>query len=163
MKKIYSLILLLHLLPVLSQNKNIEYFSKEEKSDSIKITENKTIGYADTTTVKIKGKVFDKKNIGVEETEIIITNLNSKEIKRYETNEKGFFDINIQKGIYSILFSKNRYGKIKIERNEFKEGQIQEININFGERINVIECQKIQGETFTIKTSKPNKKNKTIR
>ena len=162
MRKIYYLILLLHLHPIYAQNKNTEYFSKEEKLDTIKITENKIIGFANTTIAKIKGKTFDKENIGVEETTITFTNLNSSEVKIFETNEDGFFDINIEKGIYSILFSKNRYGKIKIERNEFKEGQIQEININFGSRIKIIECQKIQGKSITRLISKPNKKKKTI-
>ncbi|PKB15263.1 carboxypeptidase-like regulatory domain-containing protein [Flavobacterium sp. 5] len=167
MKKIYTIILLVFLFPILAQNKNIEYVNVEEKLDSIKITENKIIGYADTTIVKIKGKIINKENVGVDETEILITNLNSKEINTFKTNEKGNFDINIEKGNYSILFSKLNFGKILIEKNEFKEGQIQEININFGSRIKTTKYQWIPGESLILKIPNQNKKkiktNKTIR
>ena len=159
MKKNYIIILsLLFLLSVNSQTNSREYFCKKVKLDSIKITENKTLNFNNAKNVKIIGKTVDINNIGVEETEIKITNLNTKESKIFETNENGLFDINIVKGFYSIMFRKNSYGKINVESSEFLEGQIQEININFGSKISYVSYQIIQGETFTIE--KPKKKKK---
>ena len=164
MRKIYNLFLIFIIIPFYAQNSKTEYYSKIAKLDSIVITENKIVGFADTTLVKIKGKIIDSENEGVEETEIVITNLDTKQVKLFKSDENGNYNINIEKGIYSILFRKTRYGKILIQRNEFQNGQIQEINVNFGSRIKIIEYQKIQGKTFTIESKKKRKINKkTIR
>lgn len=140
MKIILSSIFCLFSVLLFSQNENkaITGFSKEEKADSIKV-ENKSIGYSNTGLAKIKGKTFDRQLRSVESVEISLTNLSSKITSFYETNDDGLFDINIERGIYSILFSKRSYGKFKIEKIDLSNCQIQEINLNLGSRINIVE------------------------
>ncbi|OUL64402.1 hypothetical protein [Flavobacterium sp. AJR] len=118
MKIILSSIFCLFSVLLFSQNENkaITGFSKEEKADSIKV-ENKSIGYSNTGLAKIKGKTFDRQLRSVESVEISLTNLSSKITSFYETNDDGLFDINIERGVYSILFSKDLMGNSKLKKS----------------------------------------------
>lgn len=159
MKIILSSIFCLFSVLLFSQNENkvITGFSKEEKADSIKV-ENKSIGYSNTGLAKIKGKTFDRQLRSVESVEISLTNLSSKITSFYETNDDGLFDINIERGIYSIVFSKRSYGKFQIEKIDLSDCQIQEINLNLGSRINIVEYITVPAQEFSLPSKKKTKK-----
>jgi hypothetical protein len=161
MKNIFTVILCLVSLVLFAQiePKPAKGFSKEEKRDSIKLIDNKMIGYSNTIFAKIKGRTFDYRGVGVD-LNLSLTNLVSKKTTFYETNDDGFFDIDIEKGIYSITFSKRSYGDFEIERIDLSECQIQEININLGSRITIVHYSIIEAEEITLTSTKKKKKKK---
>ncbi|KFF06709.1 carboxypeptidase-like regulatory domain-containing protein [Flavobacterium reichenbachii] len=161
MKKIVTIVLCL-LSPVLfsqTDPKPVKGFSKEEKRDSIKVIDNKMIGYSNTIFAKVKGRTSDYRGTGVD-LNLSLTNLDSKKTTFYETNDEGFFDIDIEKGMYSMTFSKRSYGDFEIEKIDLSECQIQEININLGSRITIVHYTIIEPEVITLTSTKKKKKKK---
>lgn len=162
MKLILSLILFVFSSQLFSQNENNLKLghAEEVKKDSIKVSENKTIGYSDTSFSKVKGKVSDNKLYGVESVKVTLTNLATKALRTCETNEDGLYDIDVENGIYSALFFQRSYGKFEIEKIDITECQIQEININLGSRITIVDYFVVPASDITLPSKKKKKRQK---
>ncbi|MBE8725662.1 carboxypeptidase-like regulatory domain-containing protein [Flavobacterium hungaricum] len=161
MKLILSLIVFVFSSQLFSQNQNNlkSAYSEEVKKDSIKMIENKTIGYSDSFT-KIKGKTSDHKSFGVGNVNVTLTNLATKATTSCETNEDGLYDIEVERGSYSIAFFQRSYGKFEIEKINLNDCQIQEININLGSRIKVVHHFIVSAPDITLPSKKKKKRQK---
>ena len=110
------------------------------KSPSDKITNNtsrveyfKYGGYSDTTFALVYGKVYEiEKDVKGKDTLKILPTVNirvEQNNKAVQTDNKGEFEIGLEKGIFSLIISKKSYEPIKLTNYVSDPDQVSNVKI----------------------------------
>ncbi|TBW25630.1 carboxypeptidase-like regulatory domain-containing protein [Gramella sp. KN1008] len=112
--------------------KNYTEYSELEGFENGKVLRNEVVGFADSTLVKISGKIVNNNNEPQVLAEIQISKILKKQKQIWQTDFNGQYQISLEPGIYDFSYRLAGMDTIKLNNLNLQKGELREIDISLG-------------------------------